>query len=61
MDNNTRREIVRGFYPGEKWAARVEAMSDDQVYAIYMAKIEKALEEGQTDMQKQLQLKPERR
>jgi hypothetical protein len=59
MDKNTRREIVRGFYPGTRWAARVEAMSDEQVYAIYMAKIEKVREHGATEMQ--LRLKAERR
>lgn len=59
MEINTIREIVMGFYPFPKWKRRVEAMNDDQVVAIYHAKLEKVREQGATDMQ--LQLKQERR
>jgi len=31
-----RREKVKAVYPGEKWARRVDAMSDHQVIAIFM-------------------------
>lgn len=59
MHPEVRRAIVRGFYRGKKWQDRVMAMSDDQVLAIYMAKMERVREQGGTDLQ--LQLKAERR
>jgi len=58
MDNNARRDAVRGFYPGQSWKARVDAMSDQQVFAIYMAKMEKGEPKPPYT---QLQLKAEER
>jgi len=51
MDEELRREIVRGFYPGPRWAARVEAMSDLEILATYDAKLEQVRKQGGTDMQ----------
>jgi hypothetical protein len=59
MDKDTRREIVRGFYPGPRWADRVEAMSDLEILAVYDAKLEQVRKQGGTDMQ--LRLKAEER
>jgi len=30
------RAIVKSLYPNETWAARVDSMPDDRVFAIYM-------------------------
>jgi hypothetical protein len=59
MHENVRRAIVRGFYPGPKWQARVMAMSDEEVKLIHDLKVEQVREQGATDMQ--LQMKEERR
>jgi len=39
MHANVRRAIVRGYYPGPKWRARVMAMDDDEVERMYEAKL----------------------
>jgi len=36
MDIEAIRSIVKSLYPNETWAARVDSMPDDRVYAIYM-------------------------
>jgi hypothetical protein len=59
MHENVRRAIVRGFYPGPKWRARVMAMSDEEVKLIHDLKLEQVREQGETDMQKQLREKAE--
>jgi hypothetical protein len=59
MHENVRRAIVRGFYPGPSWQARVMAMSDEEVKLIHDLKLEQVREQGATDMQ--LQMKEERR
>jgi hypothetical protein len=59
MHENVRRAIVRGFYPGPGWQARVMAMSDEEVKLIHDLKVEQVREQGATDMQ--LQKKAESR
>lgn len=54
MHENVRRAIVRGFYPGPKWRARVMAMTDEEVETCYQIKIATVLERGETEMQTQL-------
>jgi hypothetical protein len=38
MNNEQLRAYVAGLYKGPRWAARVNLMSDSQIYAIYMQK-----------------------
>lgn len=59
MHENVRRAVVRGFYPGPKWQARVMAMSDEEVQVIYDLKLEQVRESGETDLQKFLREKAE--
>lgn len=59
MHPNVRRAVVRGFYSGPAWRARVAAMSDDEVERMYKAKLDMVREQGETDMQKQLREKAE--
>jgi len=59
MHESVRRAIVRGFYPGPKWRARVMAMSDEEVQKIYDIKLEQAREAGETELQKYLRKKDE--
>lgn len=40
MHPNVRRAIVRGYYPGSKWRARVMAWSDEEVERFYNIKEE---------------------
>jgi hypothetical protein len=40
MHANVRRAVVRGYYPGPKWRARVMAMSDEEVERFYLIKEE---------------------
>jgi hypothetical protein len=54
MHPNVRRAIVRGFYPGPKWRARVMAMTDEEVETHYRVKMDMARERGETEMQTQL-------
>lgn len=54
MHVNVRRAIVRGFYPGPKWRARVMAMTDEEVERLYQAKMDYVREHGETEMQTQL-------
>jgi hypothetical protein len=54
MHPNVRRALVRGFYPGPKWRARVMAMTDEEVERMYQAKLDYVRENGETEMQTQL-------
>lgn len=54
MHANVRRAIVRGFYPGPKWRARVMAMTDEEVERMYQAKLDYVREHGETPMQTDL-------
>lgn len=36
MDVKQKREALKGAYPGEKWAEKVDTMSDKQVTATYL-------------------------
>lgn len=38
MHPNVRRAIVRGYYKGPRWRARVMAMTDEEVERMYIAK-----------------------
>jgi len=49
MHPNVRRAIVRGYYPGPKWTARVMAMSDEQVKTIFDLKQANLLEKAEQD------------
>ena len=40
MHPNVRRAIVRGYYPGPKWRARVMNMTDEEVERFYDIKEE---------------------
>lgn len=51
MHENVRRAIVRGFYPGPKWRARVMAMTDEEVLTHYNVKLDMVREQGGTEMQ----------
>jgi hypothetical protein len=54
MHENVLRAIVRGFYPGPKWRARVMAMSVEELERMYQAKLEYIREHGETELQTQL-------
>lgn len=49
MHPNVRRAIVRGYYPGPKWRARVMAMTDEQVLSCWLAKQEIENEKKEED------------
>ena len=36
MGNNKEREALKAAYPSNKWAQKVNKMSDSQVIAVYM-------------------------
>jgi hypothetical protein len=36
MIPNQTREMVKKAYPGEKWAAKVNRMSDQQAFAVFV-------------------------
>lgn len=59
MHENVRRAIVRGFYPGPKWRARVMAMTDEEVERHYRVKMEMVREKGETEMQEKLRKEAE--
>ncbi len=59
MHESVRRAIVRGFYPGPKWRARVMAMSDEEIQKIYDIKVEQVRQTGETDLQRFLREKEE--
>lgn len=59
MHANVRRAVVRGFYPGPKWRARVMAMTDEEVERMYQAKLASVREKGETEMQEKLRKEAE--
>jgi hypothetical protein len=36
-DTDKKREQLKALYPGDKWAHKVEHMSESQVIAVYLA------------------------
>lgn len=36
MTTEQKREAIRAAYPGRKWAQKVNAMTEDQVVAVYL-------------------------
>jgi hypothetical protein len=54
MHENVRRAIVRGFYPGPRWRARVMAMTDEEIERMYQAKLNYVRDQGETEMQTRL-------
>jgi hypothetical protein len=36
MNTKQKREALKGAYPGDKWAAKVDSMTDSEVVAIYL-------------------------
>lgn len=49
MHPNVRRAMVRGFFPGPKWRARVMAMTDEEVETFYDLRQEQLQEKVKTD------------
>lgn len=47
------RAQVEALYPGnDRWARRVRKMPDDQVYAIFMSRVEKGITPGESRKEK---------
>ena len=47
-----RAQVVALYPRSERWAKRVKKMSNDQVYATFMSKIEKGITPGETRKEK---------